>query len=477
MNHNTDYLSDANHSIFLIDDELESLRSIEMSLNLGGFKNIKCFSCGMDAIEQLVSETNVDIVLLDLMLPDINGLDLLIKIKEINPDILVIMITGLNEVDMAVQCLKNNALDYIVKPFENERLLTSVRNAMRLRELQKENVSLAEQVLTSELKNPDAFCNIVTNSDKMLSVFKYVEAIAPTNHPVLITGETGVGKELIARSLHALSKRTGPFIAINIAGLDDTLFSDTIFGHVKGAFTGADSVRKGLVESASGGTLFFDEIGDLSLQSQIKLLRLIQEKEYQSIGSDITKLCDARIITATCKSIIALKDSSSFRKDLFYRLRTHHVHISPLRERKEDLEILIQSFLINACENINISMPVIPKELIMLLETYHFPGNIRELQAMVNDALSMHKGNVLSTRSFKEKIGVTLENDEDTLIVNSLQESGHQIQFADQLPTLKEVEDILVSEALKRSKGNQSIACQLLGISRQALGYRLKTRK
>lgn len=459
-------------SIFLVDDEPELLRSLEMTLKIAGFSDIRCFVSGLEAHRELTSQ-NVDLIILDVMMPDINGYELLKKIKETNPDLPVIMMTGVNEIGLAVRCIKNNAFDYILKPAENERILTSVRNALKLKELYRENEQLREQFLVGELSNPEAFSEIVTQNEKVLRIFQYVEAVAVTNHPVLITGETGVGKELIARSLHKASKKTGRFVAINVAGLDDSLFSDTLFGHNKGAFTGADSVRKRLIENAANGTLFLDEIGDLSLQSQIKLLRLIQEKEYSPLGSDTLRYCNARIITATCKNLDVLKNSNTFRKDLFYRLRTHHVHIPSLREHKNDLELLVRTFI--KSDKV-ISIPIIPKELITLLNTYNFPGNIRELQSMVYDALSQHKGNVLSLKSFKAKMGVSEKSESDD--VNSIDslssEQEKQIVFPDKLPSLKEMEGILIEEAVRRADGNQTIAANLLGITRQALGYRLK---
>jgi DNA-binding NtrC family response regulator len=294
--------------------------------------------------------------------------------------------------------------------------------------------------------------------------------------PVLITGETGVGKELIARAIHDLSNRKGGFVPVNVAGVDDTLFSDTLFGHERGSFTGADRDRRGLIEQASSGTLFLDEIGDLSRESQVKLLRLVQEGKYYPIGSDVPRLSDARIVVATNKDITSMQEKDEFRKDLYYRLRTHHIHIPPLRDRKEDVPLLIEHFLEKSAEELGRKKPTPPKELPTLLSTYHFPGNIRELEGMIFDAVSRHESGVLSMESFRTKLGYkqaayTEGLDEPTSA------DDRKIQFTEQLPTLKETEQMLIDEALKRSHGNRTIAAQLLGLSRRALSNRLSRAK
>ena len=328
-------------------------------------------------------------------------------------------------------------------------------------------------VLSDKLAQPEAFEKIITCSTSMRSIFQYIEAIAISPRPVLITGETGVGKELIAHAVHELSNRKGAFVAVNVAGLDDQVFSDTLFGHTKGAFTDAREPRSGLVEKASGGTLFLDEIGDLDYACQVKILRLLQEGEYIPLGSDVAKRSDVRILVATNQDLDALQSSGRFRKDLFYRLSDHHIHIPPLRYRQEDLGVLLRHFLDKASEALGKKNPTPPDELVTLLRTYHFPGNVRELEAMVFDAASSHKSGKLSMDVFKAHIikkcpgirpGVT----------DFSSENNNQIQFPLQLPTLKQAEQLLVDEAMRRSNGNQSIAALSLGISRQALNKRLR---
>jgi len=311
----------------------------------------------------------------------------------------------------------------------------------------------------------------------MRSIFQYVEAIARTSLPVLITGETGVGKELIARALHRLSGRSGEFVAVNVAGVDDTLFSDTLFGHRRGAFTGADRDRKGLIEQAQNGTLFLDEIGDLRPESQVKLLRLLAEGKYYPLGADMPKLSDARIVVATHRDLRALQQTGSFRKDLFYRLQAHHVHIPPLRERPEDIPILAAHFLEAAARTLGKKPPTAPKELFPLLQSYPFPGNVRELEAMVFDAVSRHKGGTLSLETFKDRTGRKEKSARDEGRCresdSKIENGQHAPTFPANLPTLKQAERALIREALRRAQGNQTLAASLLGISRRALNNRL----
>lgn len=323
-----------------------------------------------------------------------------------------------------------------------------------------------------KLKHPEAFANIITRNEAMLSIMQHVESIATSTGPVLITGETGVGKELVAKAIHALSGRKGNLVAVNVAGLDDNVFSDTLFGHEKGAFTGADRKRGGQVQKADGGTLFLDEIGDLNAASQVKLLRLLQEGEYLPLGSDDPQFSDCRILTATNANIWDLQRSDNFRRDLNFRLRTHHIHIPPLRERIDDIRPLVDYSLSAAAQSLGKSKPEVPEQLYALLEAYFFPGNVRELQAMVFDAISRHEAGSLSINVFQAHIAMTRENmaDEKSESMNK----AAALFFPEKLPTLKEANRMLVFEAMKRAEGNQTNAAAMLGISRQAIGKRLK---
>ena len=458
--------------VLLVDDEMLALDSFEIALRSANMNHFIRCQDSRDVMPTL-SSREVEVMLLDLKMPHVPGEELLPMINSDFPEIPVIIITGANDVETAVKCMKHGAFDYMVKPVEKSRLVSGVRRAVELRELQKENRLLKAHVLFDKLQHPGAFSKIVTNSAGMRSIFQYVEAISKSPRPVLITGETGVGKELIAKAVHALSHREGDFVPVNVAGLDDNIFSDTLFGHKKGAFTGAEQARSGLIEQASGGTLFLDEIGDLSAPSQIKLLRLLQDGDFFPLGSDVAKGSNARIIVATNQDLNGLKSSGRFRKDLYYRLCDHHIHVPALSERLEDLTILVEHFLEKASKTLDKKKPTPPDELTILLSTYKFPGNIRELESMVFNAVSSHKSGKLSMESFKSHIyqkHPSFETESKQL----LKEKKVLLSFSEQLPTLKQAEQLLIDEAMKRANDNQSIAALSLGITRQALNRRLR---
>jgi DNA-binding NtrC family response regulator len=349
-----------------------------------------------------------------------------------------------------------------------------VTRALEQEQLRKELSHLKDRVLSRKLAHPQAFAEIVTGNSKMWAIFQYIEAFAATSYPAVITGETGVGKELIARAIHKVSGRKGDFIAVNVAGLDDNMFTDTLFGHRAGAFTGADKVRAGIIEKAAAGTLFLDEIGDLGPASQVKLLRLLQEKEYYPLGSDEPKRSDARIIVATNQDLDAAQEEGRFRKDLYYRLRSHHVCVPPIRERKDDLPLLLDHFLERTALELGKKKPTHPAELITLLANYHYPGNVRELEVMVRDAVASHTSGVLSMNVFRKTIGNQLN--EVHLRNGEFREKAQDLLTElRRLPTMHQMGDLLIMEALRRSDGNQSIAAQLIGISRQTLNRRLKS--
>jgi DNA-binding NtrC family response regulator len=455
-------------AILLVDDEESSINAMRMALQAGGIGNVVAITDSR-RVKEFLAERACETVLLDLVMPHVGGEELLAHIVNDHPDVPVIVVTGTNDVSTAVSCMRRGAYDYLVKPLDKDQLLSGVRRAVEVSDLRRQNLLLARGVLSRELDHPEAFASIVTGNPGMHALFKYIEVISSTRQPVLITGETGTGKDLAARAVHELSGVKGEFVAVNIAGFDDTMFADALFGHKKGAFTGAADARAGLAQRACDGTLFLDEIGDLSIGSQVKLLRLLQDGEFFPLGSDVPKRTNARVIVATSQDLRQHQKNGNFRQDLYYRLRTHHVHLPPLRERLDDLELLLRHFIAKA--SMSLERPVLEPtaEILHVLSEHAFPGNVRELEAMVFDAFSRSTGE-LSAEPFSASIAQhkpqapAIDPGKPQALVN----------FSSRLPTLKQVQDSLVSEALRRSGGNQALAANYLGITRQAMNKRIQ---
>ncbi len=452
-------------SVFLVDDESTVLLSSKMILSSAGIGPIETVQDSRELIP-LLSRQQAAVVVLDLFMPYMPGSQLLPEIIKQFPEVPVIVMTAAEEVDTAVACMKEGAFDYLVKPVEENRFVSSVKRALEIRLLRQQVDALKHYLISDDLEHSDVFAPIITTSRKMRALFQYMEATATSNEPMLIGGETGVGKELLAEALHRLSGRPGQLVRVNVAGLDDTLFADSLFGHKKGAYTGADRSREGLVAQAAGGTLFLDEIGDLNTASQIKLLRLLEERQYYPLGSDVAKAGEARIICATNRNLQERMSTHHFRSDLYFRLSVHQIRVPPLRERKEDIPVLVTHFIETAARSMSKRAPQPPPELYALLSAYYFPGNVRELRAMVYDAVAQHKtGRILSMKSFHRAI--------QTQQTFPLVAAGGKEKAADRFPTLKEAERLHIQAALRRSGGNQGIAATLLGISRPALNRRL----
>jgi DNA-binding NtrC family response regulator len=457
--------------VLLIDDEEHILNSYRMILRSSGIEDVLSISDSREALSALASQP-VALIVLDLHMPHLSGMDLLPKIVRDFPHIPVIMVTANDEIGTVVECMKLGAFDYMVKPVDASRLVASVKKALDLCDLSNELSSLKRHLLTGAVEHPEAFASIVSGNKKMQSLFQYTEVVAATRQPIIITGETGVGKELFARVVHELSGCKGEFVALNVAGLDDNMFSDTLFGHKKGAFTGAEQPREGLIARAAGGTLFLDEIGDLNELSQIKLLRLLQEKEYYPVGSDMVRKSDARVVLATNRDLKKLITDGKFRNDLYYRLCTHQLNIPPLRERLDDIPLLLEYFLSAAAAALNKKKPTPPPELAILLSIYRFPGNVRELEAMVFDAVTRHTSGLLSMNSFRTVIGDERAAEKTVAQSGSPEEIPLAAIFG-HFPTIDEVEKYMIAEAMKMAKGNQGIAGNLLGIGRQTINKRL----
>jgi two-component system, NtrC family, nitrogen regulation response regulator GlnG len=461
--------------ILLVDDEPQILRSASVSLRAAGIGHVATLEDSR-AVLPMLSTQDVSVIVLDLTMPHLPGQVLLGHLTADYPDIAVIVMTATNDLDTAVQCMQAGAIDYLVKPVEPNRLISSVRRALEIRALRAEVLSLKERLLTDTPPQREAFAEIITQSKAMMAIFRYVEAIASSPQPVLITGETGTGKELIARAIHRLAPGHGELVAVNVAGLDDAMFSDTLFGHSRGAYTGADRPREGLIAQAGEGTLFLDEIGDLTAASQVKLLRLLQDGSYYPLGADRPRQSRARVIVATNYDVAQRVTAGLFRKDLYYRLRTHHIQLPPLRARLEDLPLLINHFLEKAAQALHKPAPTAPLALYRLLQTYAFPGNVRELEAMIFDAVARHQGGLLSLQSFKAAIAAGPPSADGGTEPAALPLSPSTF-FPDRLPTLREAQEALIAEALRRADGNQGLAAGMLGVSRQALNKRLTRHK
>ena len=454
--------------ILLIDDEASYLRSFSLALEHRlSYTHIHRCTDSRKALDML-NEFDIGVVLLDLTMPFLSGKELLPLIIEEHPNISVIIISGLNQIETAMDCIKLGAIDYFVKTTEQNRLFDGIRKAVETQELQIENQTLKQSLLTNSLEQPDAFDSIITQDKNMHAIFQYIESIANSKQPVLICGESGVGKELIANAIHKLNNSSGPIVSVNVAGLDDNMFADTLFGHSRGAFTGANTTRAGIIEAAAGGVLLLDEIGDLSIASQVKLLRLLQEGEYYPLGSDTPKRLRARVIVATHQDLNQKQLDGTFRKDLYYRLRTHQITVPPLRKRIHDIPLLLEHFITLAANEQQKKTPSIPKELIVLLANYHFPGNIRELRSLVYDAISQHQSKILSMSTFKKII-----DPESTTQLHSVAIPTSYFDAEQPLPSLAMMNEYLIQEAMQRSNGNQSLASRMLGISQPALSKRL----
>jgi len=433
-----------------VDDE-ESIRIMLKRVLSGEQYEIKEAINGLEALEKITRE-KYSAILLDLKMPQMNGLQVISKIKEMDINTPIIMMSAYGTIPDAVEAMKIGAVDYIVKPFDLDELKMILDRMIRQDEMENEN-----QYYKEEEDKRFNFEEIISQSQAMQEVLKMIKQVAPLPTTVMITGESGTGKELIARAIHKNSPREGkPFVVANCVAFSSNVLESELFGHEKGAFTGASTRRMGRFEIAHGGTIFLDEIGEINLMTQAKLLRVVQEKEFERVGSSTSIKVDARIVAATNKDIKKEVEEHHFREDLYYRLNIFHIHIPPLRERKEDVPLLVQHFIEKYNRILNKRIPCLSKEAIGLLMDYSYPGNVRELENIIERAMIMCNGEMI---------------DKDFLFFfeqkNINQKNG----------TIKEMEKEMIKKYLIQNHGNRTKTALNLGISRRNLQLKIKEYK
>ncbi len=376
-------------SVLIIDDEEEIRESIDMLLSSEGLSTDTAAN-GEDGLKK-IEENLYDVVLLDLMLPGRSGMEVQKDIKRIDPTLPVVIITAIGALETAVTAIKEGSYDYVTKPWNNEKLVVIVTNAIKQRQLMSENLQLRRA-----LKERFGYSNIIGKSEKILKVLDLVTQVAASRSTVLIQGESGTGKELIAKAIHLKSHRADKaFVAVNSGSMPVDLLESTLFGHVRGAFTSAIASKKGLFEVADQGTIFFDEIGTIGMETQAKLLRVIQEKEFMRLGAVDTIKVDARIIAATNVDLKKLVDDGRFREDLYYRLNVINIPLPPMRERKEDIPLLVEFFTKKYCEENGKPLYRFSSEALKVLMDYHWPGNVRELENVVERAVVLSQDEII----------------------------------------------------------------------------------
>ncbi len=441
------------HSVLVVEDE-EVMRAILRQLLEDSGYDVFTANSAENA-QQIFLEHEISITLTDIKMSGKDGIELLDQIKSFDPEALVIIMTAFSSVDTAVSALRKGAFDYVTKPFVNEDLLQTVKNALMQRQLFQEN-----RVLRRELRGKYDFSEIIGKSDSLQQVFDLVNKVASTNANVLIQGESGTGKELVARSIHFNSDRAeNPFLAINCGALPESLLESELFGHTKGSFTGAVAEKKGLFRSVAGGTLFLDEIGDMPRSLQVKLLRALQEHEVTPVGASVPIKFDARIIAATNKKLGAELAAGRFREDLFYRLNVVEIDVPPLRERRDDIPLLVRHFAAKSARDQNAGEKTVSKGAISALVNYQWPGNVRELENVIERAVIL-SGAEIDLESLPPKVSAG---------------DGSEIRKASgSRPTLDEMERKYVLEILDSTGDDKAKAAHLLGIDLSTLYRKLK---
>jgi DNA-binding NtrC family response regulator len=442
--------------ILVVEDEDKLRRVIELQLTSAGFEVDQAAS----AEEGLKVVDRADLVLTDLKLPNMDGLELLALIRRQNAQVPVIIMTAYGSVETAVESMKAGATDFLLKPFSLDHLMQVVEKALEVRALRDENRALKQQ-----LGRRYEFDNIIGRSPAMQEIFAAIERVAPTRATVLLAGESGVGKDLIARAIHFHSpRRDRPMVKINCTALPENLMESELFGYEKGAFTGAQTTKPGKFEQADTGTVFLDEIGDVPPAIQVKLLRVLQEREFERLGSNVTRHIDVRVIAATNTDLREALEQGTFREDLYYRLNVVPLNVPPLRERKQDIPFLAEHFVRKLAPETGSRVESISDAAMEKLVGYHWPGNVRELENIVERGLVMCTGTQLEAADIK------LENAPGR---SAAARAPNEAPFLPEGLTLDEYERDLIREALRRADGNKSQAARLLGLTRNALRYRL----
>lgn len=449
--------------IHIIDDEPIIHEVLGDLLTAEGYE-VEMSSSGEEALSKHSSQA-FDLVLLDLLMPGMDGIEVLKKLKKIDPYAVITIITAYASVESAISAMKIGAFDYVQKPFKHDELLLTVRRAIEHRRLQEENLRLKD-----ELKRKFSFENIIGKSKVMSNLFEIIKASAPTRSTILLQGESGTGKELVARAIHQNSNRVNyPFIVVNSGSLPPDLLESHLFGHVKGAFTGAVSQKKGLFEAADKGTIFFDEISSLNPETQAKLLRVMQDREFMRLGGTKTIKVDVRVIAATNSDLEDLIEQRMFRDDLFYRLNVINIELPPLRERKEDIPLLIKHFLDIYSKENNKEIIGVTEDVMEIFDEYSWPGNIRELENLIERAIVLTKSKLL-TRNTLPPFLLESRKGEEKLF----SDSNNELNLKEQIQSYQKK---AILEALRETKGVQKRAASLLGIKPTTLNEMIKRLK
>jgi len=448
-------------SILVIDDEEIMREILETLLTREGY-NVRVARGGAEGIE-LAKTLPVDAVIVDVMMPGVDGMAVLDDLKKADDDLPVVMLTAFASVENAITAMKRGAFDYITKPFKNDEVLVVVRNAVERRRLMAENTAL-RQNLQAQTHN---FAGIIGRSSKMKQVFDLIIQAAPSRSTILITGESGTGKELVARAIHAHSSRPHrSFVTVNSGNLPPELLESTLFGHVKGAFTGAVYPKKGLCDLADKGSIFFDEIGNIPLETQAKLLRVIQEREFMRLGGMETIKVDVRIIAATNCDLKEMMDAGRFREDLYYRLHVINIYLPPLRQRKDDIPLLAQHFLVKYGQDNNKTSLELAAEALDVMMEYHWPGNVRELENVIERAVVLATGPRIGPELIPEHVRTAPAFQIPKFVV-----PPEGISFKD---VITNVEKRLIESTLEAAGGVQKRAAELLGIKPTTLNEMIK---